>query len=120
MRSCGTFGNMRRKNGSLANGLLTRTRCLACTLTTAGVTRCSIGASDGMAWPSTAAGRAATVGSAAGIAGAACAGGSRASCSAVAAKPPNAAAAVRASKVVLVEEGARIFFSYPGCWVAKA
>ena len=65
---------MRRNIGSLANGLLTRTRCWLCTLTTAGITRCSIGASDGSGWPPTAAGSAAIAGTAAAGAGAACAG----------------------------------------------
>src|SRR3546814_10359554 len=45
-------GNMRRKNGSLPNGL-TRTTCRVRTLTTAGVTFSSIGASEGSGWPAT-------------------------------------------------------------------
>src|SRR5580765_2257118 len=48
-----------RKNGSLMNGLLTRTCVFELMLTTAGTTRSSIGASEGSAWPSTATGSAA-------------------------------------------------------------
>src|SRR5690606_31106938 len=100
IRSWVSSGNIRRKNGSLPNGL-TRTRCLVCTLTTAGSTRLSIGARVGTGWPSTADGSAAAAGTdtAGGAAGAAFAGCSRASRTAVAAKPPNAAARDRASRV---------------------
>ena len=50
MRSCGTDGRSkkRRNNGSSMKGLRTRTRERVLTLTTAGVTRSSIGASEGM------------------------------------------------------------------------
>src|SRR3546814_5687035 len=58
-------GNMRRKNGSLPNGL-TRTTCRVRTLTTAGVTFSSIGASEGSGWPATVVGRAEMAGTAAG------------------------------------------------------
>src|SRR5690606_28067439 len=101
MRSCDSSGNMRRKNGSLPNGLTWR-RCAACTLTTEGVTRLSIGASDGIGWPSTAAGSAATAGAGRALAAAgsvADAGACSASRMAVAANPPNAAAAARTSRV---------------------
>ena len=93
---------MRRKNGSSANGLRSRTRCVVYTLTTDGMVFFSIGASDGRAWPSTEAGSApARVGTAdrVGLAGAAWAGLSKASFRPVAARPPKAAAAVRASRV---------------------
>jgi hypothetical protein len=90
---------MRRKKGSLPNGLTWR-RCAACTLTTEGVTRCSIGASDGIGWPSSAIGRAATIGTACAVAGSAArAGDCTASRMAVAANPPNAAAAASTSRV---------------------
>ena len=52
-------GNRRRKNGSLKNGLRTRTTCLVLMLTTAGMVFCSIGASDGTGVPSTTGGSAA-------------------------------------------------------------
>src|SRR5690606_4941134 len=100
MRSCDSSGNMRRKNGSLPNGLTWR-RCAACTLTTEGVTRWSIGASDGIGWPSTAAGSAATAGAGRALAAAgsvADAGACSASRMAGAANPPNAAAAGRAGR----------------------
>ena len=61
------------------------------------VTCLSIGASDGTGWPPTAAGSVAATGMAA--AGIACAGCWKVSWMAVAANPPNAAAAVRASRV---------------------
>ena len=96
IRSCGMLGNMRRKNGSLANGLLIRTRCLLCTLTTAGSTFCSIGASDGTGVPATALGSAAAAGSVAAMAGTSARASRQGCCRAVAAKPPNAAAATRA------------------------
>jgi len=64
-RSRGMLGvsKKRRKNGSLKNGLVrTCTRVEENTLTTAGVTRSSTGASDGSGSPSTAAGKAARAG----------------------------------------------------------
>ena len=108
IRSCGTCGNMRRKNGSLKKGLLTATRCLVCTLTTAGITWRSIGASEGSAWPPTGEGRAAGAASAGVAAGTGTAGAgvawarlSSSPFTAVAAKPPKAAAAVRVSSRVV-------------------
>jgi hypothetical protein len=97
MRSCGMSGNRRRKNGSLKNGLRTRTTCLVLMLTTAGIAFCSIGASDGTGVPSTTGGNAASVGTAIGVAASARL--SRMWSIAVAAKPPNAAAKDRASRV---------------------
>ena len=99
MRSCG-MPNIRRNTGSSPNGVFTRTRCLLVTLTTAGSTRFSIGASDGTGTPLTAVGRAAAAGTVAALAGGcASAGASSIKFRPVAANPPNAAAAVRASKV---------------------
>ena len=92
----------RRKIGSSPNGpsgLATRTVCRLYTLTTAGVTRLSMGASEGSACPSTAVGRAAAAGTAAAAAGAALAGFCSRSFRPVAANPPNAAAADRAIRV---------------------
>jgi hypothetical protein len=94
---------IRRNTGSSPNGVFTRTRCLVCTLTTAGVTFFSIGASEGIAWPSTALGSAATIGAATG-ADAARAGVCRVSRTQVAAKPPKVAAAVRAISSGAFEE----------------
>ena len=113
MRSCDSSGNIRRNIGSLENGL-TRTRCLACTLTTAGVTRASIGASEGIAWPPTEAGSAAAIGTVAAVAGVACAGACTVSRIAVAAKPPNAAARDRASRVLLGVDSGRIGSRFRG------
>src|SRR5690606_4640492 len=62
-----------------------------------------MGASEGNGWPATADGSAETAGTIAGTAGSARAGRSRPSRIAVAAKPPNAAARVRASRVLRVE-----------------
>src|SRR5690606_25850045 len=59
-----------------------------------------MGASEGNGWPATADGSAETAGTIAGTAGSARAGRSRPSRIAVAAKPPNAAARVRASRVL--------------------
>ena len=99
MRSCG-IPNMRRNTGSSPNGVLTRTRCLLVTLTTAGRTFFSIGASEGTGTPLTAVGSAAAAGTvAAPGGGCAPAGASSIRFRPVAAKPPNAAAAVRASRV---------------------
>src|SRR5688572_33314859 len=89
---------MRRNIGSPPNGL-TLTRCLVWTLTTAGVTLASIGASDGSGWPLTTVGSAAIAGTVAAAAGAAWAGASRPSRIAVAAKPPKAAAGEGVSRV---------------------
>ena len=82
--------------------MFTRTRCSVLTLTTAGSTRLSIGASDGIGVPLTTFGSAAaagTVAAVAGGAGSAAAGRSSISCMPVAANPPNAAAALSASRV---------------------
>ncbi|MNV41534.1 hypothetical protein D3C71_1331740 [compost metagenome] len=68
------------------------------TLTTAGMACSSIGASDGTAWPATAAGSAAVVGSTA-AALAASARLSRWALMALAVKPPKAAARARVSSV---------------------
>lgn len=86
---------MRRNIGSLPNGL-TWTRCLLCTLTTAGIARSSIGAKLGIGWPplvvagNTADGR---------LAGVAVAGWLRLSRRAVAANPPKPAAAANTNNV---------------------
>ena len=99
MRSCG-MPNIRRNTGSSPNGVLTRTRCLLVTLTTAGSTRLSIGASDGTGTPLTAVGSAAAAGTVA-APGVGCAptGASSSRFRPVAANPPNAAAMLRASRV---------------------
>ncbi len=61
MRSRGAFCRPKnwRNTGSSISGLRTRTRVLELMLTTAGVTRSSIGASDGRGCPSTTGGKAA-------------------------------------------------------------
>lgn len=110
---------MRRNTGSSPNGpsgLATRTVCRLYTLTTAGVTRLSIGASDGSTWPSTAVGNAAAAGTAAAALGAARAGFWNRSLRPVAAKPPNAAAADRA---IRVGNGRSAFFMVGRQLVAK-
>ncbi|MNV28791.1 hypothetical protein D3C71_1199940 [compost metagenome] len=98
MRSCGTSGNSRRKKGSLKYGLRTRTTCLVLTLTTAGIARSSIGASEGTACPATEAGSAAVAGITS-DAGAASARLSRCTLMAEATKPPKAAASASVSRV---------------------
>ena len=85
----------------MKNGLRTRTTCLVLTLTTAGMACCSIGASEGTGCPATAAGNVAAVGSvnAAPAVGAASARLSSQALMPLAAKPPNAAASERDSRV---------------------
>src|SRR5690606_41618515 len=90
------------KIGSAPNREFPRARCWRLTLTTDGSTRLSIGAGDGIGVPFTTFGNAPAAGTVVTASGdgLACAGWSSRWLSEVAAKPPKAAAAVSASRVV--------------------